>query len=158
MHPRPLRLLLFTALGLAGSAAVFAGVAGVATAATPPQTLRVDYFHTGNAREERFALERVVVEPLPWPGDLAKTVDDTNLGKYLFEVIDRSSHRILYSRGFASIYGEWETTAEARTAARTFSESLRFPLPGAPVQRISFSAPSAAPMAEATVSALMLSS
>lgn len=99
-----------------------------------PRTLRVDYFHTGNAREERFSLERVVIEPLPWPGDLGKTIDDTNLGKYRFEVIDRSTRRVLYSRGFASIYGEWETTGEAAEMNRTFSESLRFPRPGAPVQ------------------------
>ena len=99
-----------------------------------PGTLRVDYFHTGNAREERFSLERVVVEPLPWPGDLGKTIDDTNLGKYRFEVIDRATRRVLYSRGFASIYGEWETTGEASEMDRTFSESLRFPRPEAPVQ------------------------
>lgn len=99
-----------------------------------PLTLRVDYFHTGNAREERFSLERVVLEPLPWPGDLAKTIDETNLGKYFFEVIDRGTRRALYSRGFASIYGEWETTGEAAEMDRTFSESLRFPRPDGPVQ------------------------
>ncbi len=126
--PRP-HLLLLATLILAGAPALRA-----APAATAPQTLRVDYFHTGNAREERFALERVVVEPLPWPGDLAKTIDDTNLGKYRFEVIDRGTHRVLYSRGFASIYGEWETTGEAAEIDRTFSESLRFPRPAGPVQ------------------------
>ena len=40
---------------------------------------------------------------------------------------------MLYSRGFASIYGEWETTDEAKTIKRTFQESLRFPAPAAPV-------------------------
>ena len=54
-------------------------------------------------------------------------VDGTNLGKYFFEVADAESGRVLYSRGFASIYGEWETTGEARQMHRTFSESLRFP-------------------------------
>ena len=39
------------------------------TAAAPrQQTMRVDYYHTGNAKEERFSLDRVVLEPLPWPG------------------------------------------------------------------------------------------
>lgn len=64
------------------------------------------------------------------------TLDESNLGKYLFEVRDRASNRMLYSRGFASIHGEWETTAEARSANRTFHESLRSPLPAAPVQVI----------------------
>lgn len=92
-----------------------------------PATMRVDYYHTGNDKEERFSLDRVVIEPLPWPGNPAKPIDTSNLGKYSFEVADAQSGRVLYSRGFASIYGEWETTAEAKAMNRTFSESLRFP-------------------------------
>ena len=99
-----------------------------------PRTLRVDYFHTGDADHEVFSLERVVVEPTPWPGNPERPLDDTNLGKYRFEVVDRSTREVLYSRGFASIYGEWETTGEAAEMRRTFSESLRFPMPAAPVQ------------------------
>ncbi len=93
-----------------------------------PATMRLDYYHTGNATEERFSLDRVVVEPLPWPGNVARPIDGTNLGKYLFEVVETATGKVVYSRGFASIYGEWETTAEAKTINRTFSESLRFPL------------------------------
>ena len=91
-----------------------------------PQTMRLDYYHTGNAKQEIFSVDRVVIEPLPWPGDVSKTLDDTNLGKYFFEVRDQKTKQVLYSRGFASIYGEWETTDEAKTVMRTFSESLRF--------------------------------
>jgi hypothetical protein len=40
---------------------------------------------------------------------------------------------VLYSRGFASVYGEWETTEEATRINRAFHESLRFPLPDAEV-------------------------
>jgi hypothetical protein len=110
-------------------------VATSAAAATP-RTFRVDYFHTGNATEERFSLDRLVIEPLPWPGNPSRPVDETNLGKYLFEVRDHATNRLLYSRGFASIYGEWETTAEAKEVNRTFHESLRFPTPDKPVQVI----------------------
>jgi hypothetical protein len=90
-------------------------------------TMRVDYYHTGNIAQEHFSLDRVVVEPLPWPGDPQKTIDTTMRGKYFFEVVDEATKKTLYSRGFASIYGEWETTAEAKSMNRTFSESLRFP-------------------------------
>jgi hypothetical protein len=107
--------------------AVLALLAVGRAAAVPPHTLRVDYYHTGNATEERFSLDRLVIEPLAWPGNPAKPLDDTNRGKYFFEVIDAASGRTLYSRGFASIYGEWETTGEAKQINRTFSESLRFP-------------------------------
>src|SRR5262245_1639404 len=99
-----------------------------------PRTLRVDYFHTGNEKEERFSIDRVVLEPLAWPGNPAKPLDDTNRGKYFFEVADAATSHIQYSRGFSSIYGEWETTAEAKEMNRTFSESLRFPAPDKPVR------------------------
>ncbi len=97
-------------------------------------TMRLDYYHTGDLAREMFSVDRVVIEPLPWPGDPAKGIDETNLGVYLFEVRDQASGRLLYSRGFNSIFGEWVTTDEARNTNRTFSESLRFPAPDAPVK------------------------
>lgn len=104
-------------------------------AAGAPRTLRLDYFHTASASEERFARDGVVLEGL-WPGNPRQPIDDTNLGKYLFEVIDRTTNRVAYSRGFASICGEWETTDEAKERLRTFHESVRFPEPKGPVQVI----------------------
>jgi hypothetical protein len=106
----------------------------VASAAPAPRTMRLDYFHTGDATHELFSVDRVVLEPLPWPGNPARVIDETNLGKYFFEVRDAKTDRVLYSRGFSSIYGEWETTDEATKQNRTFSESLRFPAPDAPVK------------------------
>jgi hypothetical protein len=105
----------------------------LAAAAAVPPTMRLDYFHTGNSTQETFSLDGAVLEG-PWPGSLARTIDDTNLGKYLFQITDRRTNRLLYSRGFASIYGEWETTPEAGEVNRTFHESLRFPAPTGPFQ------------------------
>jgi len=96
-------------------------------------TMRVDYYHSGGRGTEIVALDRVVNDG-PWPGNRVRLVDDTNLGKYLFEVIDRDTNQVVYSRGFASVYGEWETTAEAKDTYGTFHESLRFPWPKHPVQ------------------------
>ncbi|MBI3941236.1 MAG: IgA Peptidase M64 [Acidobacteria bacterium] len=97
------------------------------------RTLRLDYFHTGDANMEIVAGDRIVSDG-PWAGSRIRLLDDTNLGKYFFEVMDRGTNQILYSRGFASIYGEWETTDEAKKLHRTFHESLRFPWPKRPVQ------------------------
>ncbi|HWW74973.1 MAG TPA: IgA Peptidase M64 [Pyrinomonadaceae bacterium] len=104
------------------------------TPQTTRRTMRLDLYHTGTASEEFFSLDRAVLEPLAWPGNPRHDVDDSNLGKYFFEVRDAKTDRVLYSRGFASIYGEWETTDEAKTVRRTFQESLRFPAPEAPVK------------------------
>jgi hypothetical protein len=102
--------------------------------AATTETMRLDYYHTGNAEQEFFSIDRIVQEPLPWAGNPDHPIDDTNLGKYMFEIIDRNNNRVIYSRGFASIFGEWETTSEARQMHRTFHESLRFPAPTSKVQ------------------------
>ncbi|PWT92036.1 MAG: peptidase M64 [Acidobacteria bacterium] len=102
--------------------------------AADQQTMRVDYYHTGNATQEMFSLDRIVIEPLPWPGNPNHPIDDTNLGKYFFEVRDRASNQVVYSRGFSSVFGEWELLDEAKTSNKTISESFRFPAPAAPVQ------------------------
>ena len=96
-------------------------------------TMRVDYFHTGGpGSADTIALDRVVNDG-PWAGSLTQLVDPTDLGKYRFEVRDKATNTILYSRGFASVYGEWETTGEQKSRHRTFHESLRFPWPKRPV-------------------------
>ncbi|UCH10558.1 MAG: peptidase M64, partial [Fidelibacterota bacterium] len=100
------------------------------------QTLRFDYVHSGIATEEHISLDQVRLEG-SWPGSRAHLVDETNLGKFLFMVVDTASGQVIYSRGFASIYGEWETTGEARQGIwRSFHESQRFPEPKAPVRLI----------------------
>jgi IgA Peptidase M64/Peptidase M64 N-terminus len=112
-------------------AAAAAGL--VAAQPSAPRTMRLDYVHSGTATEEHFALDRVVLDGA-WPGPLDRWIDETNLGKYYFQVLDRATNRLIYSRGFASVYGEWESTGEAAQQRRAFSESVRFPAPAAPVQ------------------------
>lgn len=95
--------------------------------------MRVDYLHSGGPGGERLTLDAIVVEG-EWPGSRTQLMDTTNLGKYFLEVIDPSSSRVMYSRGFATMYGEWETTPEFRATDRTFHESVRFPRPSTPVR------------------------
>lgn len=125
--------LLLAAFALAASCAQVAPVAPIAPGFDFTRTLRVDYFHTGGPGGEVLTLDAVVAEGT-WPGSQTQLIDSTNLGKYLVEVIDPSTDRVMYSRGFATIYGEWETTPEIRTANRTFHESVRFPWPTTPVR------------------------
>jgi len=96
--------------------------------AANPRTMRVDFYHTGNSATEIFSLDRVVLEPLPFPGNMQQPLDRTLRGKYAFEIVDPDSGEVAWSRSFSSIYGEWETTGEARAMYRTFQESLRFPV------------------------------
>lgn len=99
------------------------------------KTMRVNYFHTWNRAEEIIALDAVVSDG-PWPGSRTRLVDPLNLGNYYFEVIDRETNQAIYSRGFASVFGEWITTDEAKQRPGTFAESVRFPWPKKEVQLV----------------------
>lgn len=95
-------------------------------------TWRLDYYHTGGPGLEAFSLDRIVVEPLPFPGHPTGFVDVASTGGYRFEVRDARGS-VVYARGFSSIFAEWITTEEAATLNRTFHESVRFPTPDGPV-------------------------
>jgi len=110
---------------------------GTASAGTGPsfdryfinKTMRLDYFHTGTHDHEIYSYDEIFQEPV-WAGSKTMLLDTLNLGKYLFKVYDIKTNELIYSRGFCSLYGEWETTSEAsKNIWRTFSESIRFPWP-----------------------------
>jgi hypothetical protein len=125
------RTLIAAALVALAAAPLFAASFGEVFV---DKTMRVDYFHTSTPKgDEIIALDRIVSDGR-WSGSQTRLVDTSNLGKYLFEVIDRETNQVIYSRGFASIYGEWETTEDVKQRPGTFHESLRFPWPKNAVQ------------------------
>lgn len=95
------------------------------------ETMRVDYFHSGTATEEHFSPDRILNDG-PWAGSQTVLLDELNRGLYFFKVTDTLTNSLIYSRGFASIFGEWQSTGEGGWA--TFNESLRFPWPKMPVR------------------------
>jgi hypothetical protein len=139
MSLRVTRSIAIATVLMLGMPGLTAGAAGSAAAepasqAAPaaPASYRLDYFHTGGpGGVEIFAVDRLRVEPLPWPGHPARPADDGQLGLYRYEVRDAAG-QLLQARGFASIFGEWITTDEATSRFRTFHESIRFPAPATP--------------------------
>ena len=96
------------------------------------KTMRVDYFHTGNSETEHFAVDKILSDG-KWYGSKKVLIDELELGYFFLEVIDQETKTLLYSRGFSSIFGEWQTTPEAENEWGTFHESVRFPWPKNPV-------------------------
>ncbi len=97
-------------------------------------TMRFDYYHTGTKGQESFSLDQAYEEG-QWPGSVVNLIDTLNLGEYLLRVFDRGTGQLIYSRGFSSMFQEWQTTDEAALGVfRTFSESVRFPCPRRAVQ------------------------
>jgi len=95
------------------------------------ETMRVDYFHTGTATEEHFSLDRILNDGA-WAGSETVLTDELNRGLYFFKITDTLTNTLLYSRGFASVFGEWQSIGDP--AWGTFHESLRFPWPKLPVK------------------------
>jgi hypothetical protein len=65
--------------------------------AVQPAAVHLDY--SGNAPADEYALERVLIEPLPWPGDTSRNFDHTNPGQNRVEVVDAKTGDMLYTLG-----------------------------------------------------------
>lgn len=97
------------------------------------ETLRVDYFHTGNSSEEIISVDQMWRQGT-WAGSRTRLVDDLDLGRYYAKAYDADTGELLWSRGFDSYFGEWKTTARAAAGERrTYHESALLPWPKQPI-------------------------
>lgn len=96
-------------------------------------TMRVDFFITGDAKEELITLDAVYKQER-WAGNPRKTIDELNLGGYYVKVYDVASNRLIFSRGFSCIFFEYRTTDPALNGVKkTFHESVLIPYPHRPI-------------------------
>jgi hypothetical protein len=93
------------------------------------ETMRIDYFHIGNATEEIATLDRVWRQGI-WAGSRTHLIDDSENGSYWARVYDAASGELIFSRGFDSYFGEYKTTSPAvEGVRRTYQESVLMPFP-----------------------------
>jgi len=92
-------------------------------------TLRIDYFHTGDSSEEFITIDRIYEEG-KWAGNPNRLIDELNYGRYGVKVYDVGSNKLIYSRGFCCIFGEYKTTAPAGEGIKgTYHQSALIPFP-----------------------------
>ncbi|MFZ4464671.1 MAG: M64 family metallopeptidase, partial [Bacteroidales bacterium] len=58
-----------------------------------------------------------------------KLIDSFKYGEYQVKVFDEKTSDLLYSRGFSSLFGEWQTTVESKQMSRSFNETVLIPFP-----------------------------
>jgi IgA Peptidase M64/Peptidase M64 N-terminus len=93
------------------------------------KTMRIDYFHIGNANDEIVTLDKIY-QYGTWAGSLKNLIDNFNNGKYYFKVYDLSSGKLIFSKGFDSYFGEYQTSSDALNGIkRTYGESAIIPFP-----------------------------
>ncbi len=92
------------------------------------KTLRIDFYHSGNFEHEYFRPDELI-EKKGWAGSKVNLVDTFNFGKFRIMVYDKASDKLIYSRGFSSIFAEWRTTKEGHGACGNYSETMMVPFP-----------------------------
>lgn len=90
------------------------------------KTLRLDYVQAGDAGNSVIYFEQMKCEPY-WGGTVKNLIDKFNFGEYRFFVYDSSSMKLIYSRGFSTLFQEWQASDEAKIMGRSFYETIVFP-------------------------------
>ncbi|MCE5344750.1 MAG: IgA Peptidase M64 [Bacteroidales bacterium] len=92
------------------------------------KVLRFDFMLAGNS-------QKTVVYPVGmkeesfWAGSYINLTDPFNYGNFRYEVYDVAENILLYSKGFCSLYQEWQTTDEAKIMDRSYYEVATMPFP-----------------------------
>jgi len=97
-----------------------------------PKSLRVDFALSGNAGEQRAALQQLREEPV-WGGPEKNLIDPFEYGGYLVKIYDLQTNTLVYSRGFNTLFEEWRTTDQAMKETQSWTNSLSIPYPKKPV-------------------------
>ena len=92
----------------------------VSSAFAATETMRLDYYHSGDAAQEIFSVDRIVIEPLPWPGHPSQAIDTSNMGKYVFEVRDAKQSK------YSTRAGSRRFTGSGRRPTKPSRSSARF--------------------------------
>lgn len=92
------------------------------------RTMRFDFMLAGNSVATKVFPVSFREEPI-WGGSLTNLTDKFNYGSFKYEVFDAATGTLIYSRGFCTLYQEWQTTAEAKQIERSFHEVATFPFP-----------------------------
>lgn len=92
------------------------------------KVLRFDFMLSGNNRKTIVYPVGMKEEPF-WAGSKSDMADPLNYGNFKYEVFDETENKLIYSKGFSTLFQEWQTTAEAKTMDRSYYEVATMPFP-----------------------------
>ena len=98
------------------------------------QALRIDYVHYGDAKTEGIAFSGLVALPR-WGGNPDHLITPFNYGNYRVVVETLETHKVLFTKGFSTLFWEYTTTKPAKDGiVRAIEESITIPMPLKPVR------------------------
>ncbi|OQY05916.1 MAG: peptidase M64 [Bacteroidetes bacterium 4572_117] len=92
------------------------------------KTLRFDYTRAGNS-EASFVYFEQLKEEAFWGGSKINLIDKFNFGDYRIMLYDSTGKKLIYSRGYSTLFREWIDTDEAKMVSRSYYESVVMPFP-----------------------------
>ena len=92
------------------------------------KTLRYDYHHAGDSEKEFFFFDELIEEPY-WAGSKTNLIDTIEYGNHIFRVFDVESGKEIYSKGYCTLFNEWQHTPEALTTQMSYPEGVIMPYP-----------------------------
>lgn len=93
-----------------------------------PKTMRFDYTRAGNSDSSTVYFEQLKEEPY-WGGSKVNLIDKFNFGDYRVMLYDSTGNKLIYSRGYSTLFREWTDTEEAKSISRSYYESVVVPYP-----------------------------
>ncbi|MEL7588908.1 MAG: M64 family metallopeptidase [Prolixibacteraceae bacterium] len=90
--------------------------------------LRVDYLLAGNDEEAHVFLQQLKKEPY-YGGSKTNLIDRSGYGTFRYRMLDRKSGKLIFSKGFSSLFQEWQSTREASLIKRSFYQVAILPFP-----------------------------
>ncbi|HPI86050.1 MAG TPA: M64 family metallopeptidase [Bacteroidales bacterium] len=91
-------------------------------------TLRFDYFHSGSVEAEYVVPDEMIREG-SWAGPRKNLIDPFDYGAFKIMVYDSITGKLIYTRGFSSLFIEYQATEQALTECGNFQESILMPFP-----------------------------
>jgi len=92
------------------------------------KVLRFDYMLAGNNIKTVLYPVGMKEEPF-FGGSRTRLTDPFGYGNFRYELFDEAEKNLIYSRGFCTLFQEWQTTAEAKVMERAFYEVATMPFP-----------------------------
>jgi len=99
------------------------------------KVLRFDFMLAGNSQKTTVYPVGMKEEPY-WAGSNTNLKDPFNYGNFKYEVFDETDNNLIYSRGFCTLFQEWQTTSEAGKQEKSFYEVATMPFPKNKVKMI----------------------
>jgi hypothetical protein len=93
------------------------------------KTMRIDYYHIGDAHGEIVTLDQIYQYGI-WAGTRKNLIDKFNNGSYYAKIYDAESGKLIYSKGFDSYFREYKSSEAAIGGRqRAYHETILIPNP-----------------------------